>query len=337
MSAAAPPVGGTPAAETRERVLGWARTALPLLAPLLVLAALPMFGIDQEQTLIRATPFILTALAVTVPARAGLINVGGEGQLFMGAAAGGGLALSLEGALGSLGVPVILLAGAAGGMAWATIAAALRLFANVNEIIATLLLNYIATLFLAFLVHGPWKDPESFSFPITAELAEPLRLATLTPSSSVNIGIFVALAMAGLVFLLVDQSRWGFRASVVGGNPEAARRAGFSVNRTLVTALLLGGALAGLAGVIEVAGIESRLRPDMAVGFGYIGFLASWLVGHHPLWVITGGITLAAIAVYGDSLQLDHGLPAKSVYIVMAGVLLIVLAGPKLALRRREA
>jgi ABC-type uncharacterized transport system permease subunit len=313
-------------AEQRARALVAGRRVAPFAAPLLLLALLPMLGISRQDTIVRATPFILTGLAVAVPARAGLINVGGEGQLAMGAAGAAAMAFTVDGSLpGFAGIALVLLAGAAGGAAWIGVAALLRLGAKVNEVISTLLLNYVAVLLLAYLVHTQWKDPQSFGEAITPELDPSLLLPTLSPTTTVNIGIFVAIAAAVLVWVLVDRARWGFRARVVGGNTEAARRAGLHVNRTLLVALLVGGALAGIAGAIEVAGIETRLRPGVGTGFGYIGFLASWMVGHRPAWLVGGGLLLAGIAVYGDSLQIDHGLSSRAVYIVMAAVLLVVL------------
>lgn len=298
---------------------------LAVATPILIWLALPLLGIAQSDTIIRATPLILTALAVAVPARAGLINVGGEGQLLIGAAAAGSFSLIVgDGLPAIIMLPLICIVGALGGLMWAGIAALLRAAGKVNETISTLLLNYVATLLLAYLVHGVLKDPKSFSFPIAAELAPSARLPLLG-IGTVHIGILIALVCVALVWFTLERTRWGFRAKVVGGNAEAARRGGFRVTATVVTALLAGGALAGLAGAVELSGIEGRLRPDMAVGFGFIGFLGSWLVGHRAAWIPTAGVLLAAISVGGDSLQIDAGLPASSVYILMALVLLAVL------------
>ena len=291
-TATAPPLEGSPA-ELRARALRIARLVAPVAAPLLLLALLPAFGINQQDALVRATPFILTGLAVAVPARAGLVNVGGEGQLFMGAAGAFFVATTIEGSFpGAIGLPLVMLGGMAGGAAWMAVAALLRLGAKVNEVIATLLLNYVALSLLAYLVFSVWRDPGAAGEAITPELHPSLILPTLGPTTLVNYGIFVAIAAVVVVWLLVDRSRWGFRASVVGGNSEAARRAGMPVTRTLMAALLVGGALAGLAGAIELAGIETRLRTGIGFGFGYIGFLASWMVGHRPAWIVSAALLL---------------------------------------------
>ncbi len=304
----------------------WFQIAAPIAAPLVILMFLPFFGIDQPAVVTRSAPFILAALAVALPARAGLINVGGEGQLFLGAIMGAAVAKIVgDGLPMAVMIPLMLAAGVVGGALWVGVAAFLKAAFNVNETIATLLLNYVAFYVLSYMVNGILKDPESFGFAIGAPIPDAARLP-LIGSTTVHIGIVLAIAMTVLVWLLLDRSRWGFRAKVVGGNPEAARRGGFAVNRTVVVALLMGGAIAGFAGAVELAGTEVQLRAQMAAGFGYIGFLCSWMVAHRAAWIPAGATLLAAISVYGDSLQLDYSLPAATVYVVMAVIVLFVLA-----------
>lgn len=304
----------------------WFKIAAPIAAPLIILMFLPFFGIDQPAVITRAAPFILAALAVALPARAGLINVGGEGQIFLGAIMGAATAKIIGDGLPMIVmVPLILASGVAGGALWVGVAAFLKAVFNVNETIATLLLNYVAFYVLSYMVNGILKDPESFGFAIGAPLPDAARLP-MVGSTTVHIGIVLAITMTVLVWLLLDRSRWGFRAKVVGGNPEAARRGGFAVNRTVVMALLMGGAIAGFAGAAELAGTEAQLRAQMAAGFGYIGFLCSWMVAHRAAWIPAGATLLAGISVYGDSLQLHYSLPASTVYIVMAVIVLFVLA-----------
>ncbi|MFY9264507.1 MAG: ABC transporter permease [Solirubrobacterales bacterium] len=311
----------------------WFRIASPIALPLLLWMILPVFAISQPDVLVRATPFILTALAVALPARAGLINVGGEGQLLIGAAAAGGFAFVVEDALPIVVMlPAILAAGLLGGLLWAGIAAFLKNLFNVNETISTLLLNYVAALLLGFLVNDALKDPESFGFAIAPEISESARLPHFG-DYGVHFGLVIAIAVAVGIWLLIEHSRWGFKAKVVGGNPEAARRGGIPVGKTVLVALLLGGAIAGLAGSIELSGTEIRVRSDMAAGFGYIGFLCSWMVGHRTAWIPSAAVLLAAISVYGDNLQIDFGLPASSVYVLMAAIVLFVLAQRPAALK----
>lgn len=304
----------------------WFKIAAPICAPLIIWMLLPLMSIDQPAVITRATPFILTALAVALPARAGLINVGGEGQLLMGAAGAGAFAFIVGDALPLIAMlPLMMVAGMIGGLLWAGIAAGLKNLFKVNETISTLLLNYVAVLFLGYLIHGALKDKESYGFAIGKPIAEAAKLPQLG-ATTVHFGIVIAIVATLAVWVLIERSRWGFRAQVVGGNPEAARRGGIPVNKTVLVALMLGGSIAGLAGAIELSGIEFRLQTGMATGFGYIGFLCSWMVAHKAAWIPTGATLLAAISVYGDNLQIDYGLPAASVYILMAAIVLVVLA-----------
>jgi simple sugar transport system permease protein len=274
------------------------------------------YGIGQ--VLIKAGPFILAALAVAVPARAGLINIGGEGQLVIGATAAGGVGL----ALGShvTGLPAMLamaVVAAAAGAAWAGLAAVLKLVGNVSEAISTLLLNYVGADVLSYLVYGPWKDKAGNGQPA----AKPLPHADFLPT------VHVLKAHAVIVVgWALTRTRWGFALRVVGGNGEAARRAGLAVAALTLSAMLVGGALAGLGGMVQYAGIEGQLRPGLALGYGYTGFLASWLGRHHARRVALAALLLATIAVAGDSLELTSHLPGGAVNVLMALVLLAVLA-----------
>lgn len=295
-----------------------------------------IFTVSLQDTLIRATPFVFTGLAVAVPARAGLVNIGGEGQFVAGMVLATGAALHLDDKLTApVLLPLLAILGCVGGLAWAGIAAVLRFTVNLNEALSTLLLNFVAPLLLGYLVFGPWKDPANYSnLPQTADFKSSARLPVYG-LTQLHLGIPIALLTAIVVWIVLDFTRWGFRARVVGGNPEAARRSGFPVVRILFVALVAGGALAGLGGAMELTGIEGRLRPGIGVGFGYIGFLASWLVGHHPLGIVGAALLLASISIAGDSLQIDHNLPSTSVYILMAVVVLAVL-GLRGGFRRAE-
>lgn len=277
------------------------------------------------ETLLRATPLLLAALAVVVPARAGLFNIGGEGQLVMGAVGATGVAY-LVGTDVAQPLTLLLmgLGGAAAGMVWASIPALLKHFARASEIITSLLLNYVATIFLAWLVFEPWKDPRSTGQAYSKGLKGTQRLPIIW-GDRVNIGIVVAVAAAVVVWLVFRSTRWGFRLRVLGGNAEAARRAGFSLGALTIGAMVVGGALAGLGGMLQVSGVEARLRPDVMVGFGYIGFLAAWLGRQHPLKCIGAAVLLAAIAIGGNGLKMAAGLSGAAVNVLMALVLLAVL------------
>ncbi len=281
------------------------------------------------ETAVRAAPLVLAALATIVPARAGLINVGGEGQLMIGALTTTAMAMVLRDALPIwLTLPILAIAGAFGGLLWAGIAGALRTRFNLNETICTLLLNYVAVLVVGFFVHGLLKDPASFNWPFSPPFADAARFPEL-PGSRVHLGILIAPIAAIVVWYMTSRTYLGLRLQVVGGNAEAARRAGINVARTQLIAMLIGGALAGLAGMVHVSGVEGRLLPTTGVGFGYTGFLAAWMVGQNPLLAIGSATVLSMIAVSGDSLQIAANLPASSVNVLTAMVLLGVLANFK--------
>ena len=279
---------------------------------------------SMEAVLVKATPIILAALAVAVPARAGLVNVGGEGQLLMGGIFATGLSRMIGDGLPS--VPALLglcLAGALGGALWAGLAVLLRNAVGINEAVTTLLLNYVALNVMFFLIYDPWKDPLGSGQPATPPLPSGQTFPMLG-STSMHAGLLVAVGSTAIVWWTLRSTRWGFKLRVVGGNAEAARRAGLGVGALILGAMLLGGALAGLGGVAQLAGTEFKLRPGFLATYGYIGFLASWLARHKPVHVAIAAVALSAISITGDSLQIDSSLPAATVNVLMALVLLAV-------------
>jgi simple sugar transport system permease protein len=283
--------------------------------------------LSLQSVLIKGTPIVLAALAVALPARAGLVNVGGEGQLLMGGIGAAGMSMLLDGSLpGPLTLVLMCIAGAVAGGLWSALAVGLKVFCGISEAVTTLLLNYVALNLLRYLVYAPWKQAVSeggSGQPGTKPLAVGERF-TLLGWGQVHTGIVVALAATALLFAALNYTRWGFQLRVVGGNPEAARRAGLRVGFLLLSAMAIGGALAGLGGVTQLAGTEFKLRPDFLILYGYMGFLASWLARHQPIKVALAGLLLAAISISGDSLQIDSQLPAATVNVLMALVLLAV-------------
>jgi ABC-type uncharacterized transport system permease subunit len=283
--------------------------------------------------LLKATPLILVALAVAVPAKAGLVNVGGEGQLVIGGVCAAGVSLAFDGRLsGSMTLVLMCLAAAIGGALWSAIAVVFRLAVGINEAVTTLLLNYLAINVMSFLIFSPWKDANGSGQPATRALPIGERFPLLG-SSRVHAGLFVAIGATAVVWYLLRSTRWGFSLRVVGGNPEAARRAGLPVGLLLLSAMLVGGALAGLGGATQLAGAEFKLRQGFLLTYGYIGFLASWLARHRPLPVALSAVALAAIAVSGNSLQIDSAMPAATVNVLM-GFLLLAAFGFTAARRK---
>ena len=344
----APPVGAPPAPRWRTavaapRVRKVARWVLVAAGTLAIFSAfLAAKGADPVEvlrsmwdtaagssdsvgeTFLRATPILLAALAAAVPARAGLFNLGGEGQLLAGAV---GAFLAANQVQGGSTVPTLVamaIGGAAAGALWATIPALLKVVTRTNEAISSLLLNYIAGLVVTWLCFEPWKDPTSLGQAYSRELEGPERFPIIW-GNRVHAGIFVAVAASVVLFVVLRSTTWGFKLRVLGGNPAAARRAGLAVGGLSIASMAVGGAMAGLGGMIEVAGIEGRLRPDLLAGFGFVGFLASWLARHDPLKVIVSSILLGAIAVGGSGLKITAGLSGGAVNILMALVLFGVL------------
>lgn len=278
------------------------------------------------EVLVKLIPFTLCALAAAIPAKAGLVNVGAEGQLYAGAWLATLLALNLGALPAPVLIPLLVVAGCVGGALWAGIVGVLRARYGLNETISSLLLNYVAALSIDYFVHGPWKDRSGMNWPYTAEFADSARLATFG-GTRVSAGLFLALAAVLLYWWWMGHTRWGYHMRVGGGNPEAARRSGLPINRYIIVAMLLGGAMAGLYGMIEVTAIQGRLRGGISQGYGYVGFLVAWLAGHRPFRIVAMAALLAVLSVGGDVIQISAGLPSSATNILMALILFFVLAG----------
>ena len=274
---------------------------------------------------VAAAPTILCALAVAVPAKAGLWNLGGQGQFVFGVMGATLVSQWLDaGTPPWIAVPMIGLGGALAGALWAGVPAVLRVAVGLNEAISSLLLGYVAIRVLQYAVHGPWKDAASLGFPQARPFPDSHRLPGLGVGR-LHAGVIVAVVAAIAVGLLISRTRWGFDLRVVGGNNEAARRAGLPVKRLIATSMMVGGGLAGVAGMVQLAGAEFQARPEIAGLYGFLGFLVSWLSGHSPGWIVVAGLAIGAITVGGDGLQIGAGLPGASVNILMALLLLSVL------------
>ncbi|RIE01686.1 ABC transporter permease [Cohnella faecalis] len=290
-----------------------------------------LYGLGE--VLLKATPFVLTGLAAALPAKAGLVNVGGEGQLAIGALFATWFGVFYLGEFPAwLGIPLMMIAGALGGAVWAGLVAVLKVKGRLNETITSVLLNYVATFTVGFFVHGLLKDPESFNWPFSPEISSSLRLP-IVDGTRLHIGFVVALALAAIVWFVLSKTRLGFRIRVLGSNRLAAQRAGFNINKMYFWVLIAAGMLAGIAGMIEIAGIEGRLRASTGVNFGYLGFLAAMMAWNNPLRLIVTAFLLGMISVAGNTLEIGSGLPSSSVNILMALVLFFILGSGRWAKR----
>ena len=281
-------------------------------------------GYGLSETLVKMIPLILTALAVAVPSRIWLINVGGEGQLYLGALLATWGALTFGSLPTWLLIPLITVLGFLGGGLWGGLCGYLRARGWVSETISTLLMNYVAILLVSFFVFGPWKDTESANYPQTPEFSEAAVLPAFF-GTRVHVGLVIGLTAMILFFFVLSRTRWGLEMRAIGVNTEAARRNGIPINRYIILLLFIGGGLAGLAGMSEVSAIQGRLRPSLSPGFGYTGFLISWMAGGSPLGILAAAFLLSVVTAGGDILQMTQAIPGAVVNILMALILFVVL------------
>jgi len=277
-----------------------------------------------SELLVRMAPLLLTAVAVALPTRLGLINVGGEGQLYMGAWLATAGALACPDLPAWLLLPLLTVLGFAGGALWALLPGVLRAAKLVNETIATLLLNYVAPLIVSFFIFGPWRSADSASYPQSAEFVEAARLPSFA-GTRIHLGLLYGLACLALYGLVMTRTRWGLAMRAIGGNAEASVRLGLPVARTIVVAMAVGGGIAGIAGMAEVSAIQGRLVQALSPGYGYIGFLVAWLAGGRVVGILVMAFLFAVISSVGDILQITQSVPYAVVNLLMAVILFIVL------------
>ena len=284
-----------------------------------------VFGLAE--TIVKATPLILTGLAVLLPARMRLWNIGAEGQLQFGAIGATYAALFTPLGHSPAAVPAVLAVGMGAGALWALFPAALRACLNVNETITTLLLNYIALLFVDYLIYGPWKDPASRGFPLSATFPPAARLPVLIPGTRVHLGFLLALLAVACVAIVLYRTRWGFEIRVIGDNPRVARYAGMNLVGSILLVMALAGALAGLAGAGEASAIAGRLQRGLSPGYGYTAILVAWLARLDPLVMVLVAFLLGGLFLGGDALQISLGLPLAAVNMLQGLIFFFVLGG----------
>jgi simple sugar transport system permease protein len=273
-----------------------------------VLFIQPLSSTDNLSELaLKATPLLLCAIGISVGVRAQVWNIGAEGQFTMGAIAGGGGAL-------------------AGGAAWAAIPAFLKTRFNAHEILTTLMLTYVALQFLSYLVHGPWQDPDGHSFPQTKQFADDALMPILVPETRLHIGALFALAAVPAAWLLLGRTLTGFQIRVVGFAPAAARYAGFSQPGIVWFCLLLSGAMAGLAGIFEVAGPDGQLTPSISPGYGYAAIIVAFLGRLNPVGILLASLLMALLYLGGEGLQMTLQLPVAVTGVTQGLLLFFLLA-----------
>lgn len=286
-----------------------------------------------EQTLVKAIPLVLTGLGVSLAFTVGLWNIGAEGQLAVGAIAASWLALGAPGLPAWVMLPGVVVLGAAGGAVWAAIPAVLRAAVGMSEIIGTLMLNYVGLLWVDYLVFGRWADPTAFSFPYSRRFPDSAQLPPV--AGAVHFGAVLALAAAVGLWLLLRHTTWGYELRLIGTSPRAARYRGVPVARDTVVVMAASGALAGLAGVGEVAGVVHRLQQGLSPGYGYAAIIVAWLAQLHPWAVVVIAVLFAALLNGGFVIQ-TTGVPAALASMLQALLLTFVLASEYLVRRRRR-
>ncbi|MBA7563830.1 hypothetical protein ES708_05491 [subsurface metagenome] len=278
------------------------------------------------ETLVKAIPLMLTGLGVLIAFRMRFWNIGAEGQLALGGVAGAWLALFWSPFLPPwLVLPMVILAGIVGGALWAAIPALLKAYLKVDETLTSLMLNYVAILFSEHLYYGPWRDPKGYGFPGTAPFPESAWLPRLFGRA--HLGLVMALVLALVLWLVLNRTRWGFEIKIIGHNKSAARYLGINLARNIVLALLLSGALSGLAGACEVAAISRRLQQGLSIGYGYTAIIVAWMAQLNPIGAIFVAVLMAALLVGGDQVQMIMGLPAAMGLVLQGMILFPMLAG----------
>jgi simple sugar transport system permease protein len=275
-------------------------------------------------TLVRSGPLIFTALCVAIPARLGMVVIGGEGALVLGGFCAAAIAVPMLGwAPPFLIMPVMVIAAAAAGALWIGFVGVLRHYRGVNETIASLLLYYIAVAIMNFFVEGALRDPGNPNKPSTKPIGDANMVGDI-PGTDIHWGLVVAIVLAIVVWVLMNRTKFGFAARVTGGNVRAARAQGLPVGKLIVVSCMLAGLCAGLAGYFEVGAIQGRANASLAAGYGFTGILVAFLARQNPLAIIPVAIFLGGIAAAGGLIQRRMGLPDATVQ-VLQGLMFVVL------------
>jgi simple sugar transport system permease protein len=295
------------------------------------------------ETLVKATPLLLVGLGICISFRGDVINIGGEGQMIVGAVLATWVGLTLTGLPGWLVITLSMLAGFLGGAVWGGIPGVLKAYFNVNEILSTVMMNAVAVQLMNFLLRGPMIDPDqaqlASKIPQTARLLEAFRLPRLVPTR-LHLGALIAVVLAVLVYILLWRTTAGYRIRAVGQNPHASRYAGIKVQRYIVLALLLSGAFSGLAGATQVFGVNYRMITDgSASGFtgsaGFNGIVAALFGQLHPIWSIPASILFGALLVGANKMQRVVQVPSALV-IALNGLVVVFVVSSEIWRRRRQ-
>src|SRR5712692_6208279 len=309
------------------------------------ISALGVYFIDPltdayslQEIAVKATPLVMIAVGLSLCYLANVWNIGAEGQFLMGAVAGSWLAVKTHGTdAGHWVMPAMLMLGALGGALYALIPAICKVKFGATEILTSLMLVYVADLFLDYLVRGPWRDPKGYNFPTTPDFDPVATVPILIEGSRLHAGALIALVVVAAAMLLLGRTIKGFEIKVVGAAPRAARFAGFNVNQLTILTFLVSGALAGLAGIIEVAGPVGNLRPNISPGYGFTAIIVAFLGRLNPIGILIAGLFLALTFIGGEQAQISIKVPLDLTKVFQGILLFYVLACDSLILYRIRA
>lgn len=282
-------------------------------------------GYAISGVLVKATPLILAGLGISVAFKSGFVNIGAEGQLYMGAVAVTAIAVSLPGLPKIILLPLCMIGGFVAGGVWALVPGVLKAKFGVSEVINTIMFNYIAIGLTGVLLQTVLKDPNGH-FPVSAVLPEAASLSTLMKGARLHTGIIIALVCAVLVWLLVFKTPIGYQMRAVGQNKRACVCNGISVGRSIIFSSLISGGLAGIAGVCEIAGLHHKLIEGISPSYGYLAIIVALLGGNHPVGVVVSAVGIAALQVGSLSMQRAAGVPSAIASIIMGVVVVLILA-----------
>jgi len=291
-----------------------------------------------SETLVRTVPLLLCGLGVSLASRMQLWNVGAEGQFFMGAFAASGVALAFPELPAVVLLPLMAVAGAVAGGLWCLLPGVARAYLNTSETITTLLLNYVAINWVSYFVYGPWKDPKGFNFPLTPTFSQNAWLPVLW--GRVHVGLILALAAAAILWWVLWRTRWGYEIRVIGESPSAARYADMSIVRNILLVMFTTGALAGLAGMMEVSGLIHRLQKDISPGYGYTAIIIAYLARLNPVSLVVVSFLFGGLQAGGYSVQ-TMGVPLATANMIQGAILFCVLGAEvltrnRIVMRRRK-
>jgi simple sugar transport system permease protein len=281
------------------------------------------YGISE--TLVKAIPLLLCGLGVSIAYRIQIWNIGAEGQFAVGALAATSITIYWPNLPEPLMIPAMVVMGTLGGAIWGLLTAIPRAYFQVNELITSLMLNYVALLLMNYFVFGPWKDPKGFNFPGTP-IFEPYEQLLTIGGTRLHLGLIYGLIAVALYAFFIHYSKWGYELRLIGANPSAAKYAGIHINKHILIVMMISGGLAGLAGMSEVSGVTHRLMYGISPGYGYTAIIVAWLAKLNPLGLIVSSVLFGALIVGGFSVQ-TIGLPSSTSLMLQGAILFFLIGG----------